>query len=261
VPFVSSIAYRLKIILNHIASFFSDDLSINKQSPVNEEPEIDYPIPKSEPPPAAKPINKSRINEFASLLSGAVHLVQPQLNKKVEPPKIIPAPSPSRSEDQSYSSIRSAPSDRDERESYHTVKSNTNSEFEQTIKHIDARYNEKIDDRKSIQINTSNIKALFEQKISDTNKALSQSNEQLLHLTEAKQQHKKAPISYAGVKRNLPIIPQPTNRRPSFQDSSSTMNKYSDHIGGTKDVVIEDKKVGEKHDELNIYTDTYRNLD
>ncbi len=180
-------------------------------------------------------------------------MAQPQQNKKPEPPKIIPAPSPARSEDQSYSSIRSAPSDRDERESYHTVQSNnTNSDLEQTKKHIDARYNEKIDDRKSIQINTSNIKALFEQKISDTTKALSQSNEHLLHLTETKQ-HRKAPISYAGVKRNLPLMSQPTNRRPSYQDSSSTMNKYSDHIGGTKDVVIEDKKVGKKT--------TYSNLD
>ncbi|CAF5196509.1 unnamed protein product, partial [Rotaria sp. Silwood1] len=37
-------------------------------------------------------------------------------------------------------------SDRDERESYHTVKSN-NSEQEQIKKHIDARYNDKLDDR------------------------------------------------------------------------------------------------------------------
>ena len=49
----------------------------------------------------------------------------------------------------------------------------------------------KLDDRNSIQINTSNIKALFEQKISDTNKALSQSNEHLLHLTEVRQQQQQ----------------------------------------------------------------------
>ena len=171
-------------------------------------------------------------------------MTQPQQNKRPEPPKILPAPSPARSEDQSYSSIRSVPSDRDERESYHTVQSNnTNSDLEQAKKHIDARYNEKIDDRKTIQINTSNIKALFEQKITDTNKALSESNEQLLQLQENKQHRRKAPISYAGVKRNLPPMSQPTNRRPSYQDTSSTMNKYSDHIGGTKEVVIEDKKV------------------
>ena len=181
-----------------------------------------------------------------------MHLNQPQINKKPETSKINPAPSPSRSEDQSYSSIRSAPTDRDERESFHTVKSNPNSDFEQTKKHIDARYNEKIDDRKSIQINTSNIKALFEQKISDTNKALSQSNEHLAHLNEVRQQHqqqhKKIPISYASVKRTLPVNPQPTNRRQSYQDSTA-MNKYSEHIEGTKEVVIEEKKVRE--DEKN----------
>ncbi|CAF1546005.1 unnamed protein product, partial [Rotaria sordida] len=64
------------------------------------------------------------------------------------------------------------------RESYHTVVSN-NSEQEQIKKHIDARYNDKLDDRGSIKIKTANIKALFEQKISDTNKALSQSTEHL----------------------------------------------------------------------------------
>ncbi|CAF4318966.1 unnamed protein product, partial [Rotaria magnacalcarata] len=104
--------------------------------------------------------------------------------------------------------------------------SNNNSEQEQIKKHIDARYNEKIDDRASIQINTSNIKALFEQKISDTNKTLTQSSEHLLHVTEARQQqqqqqHKKVPISYGSLKRNIPISPQQTtstaNRRPSYQ--------------------------------------------
>jgi hypothetical protein len=217
-----------------------------------DETEVDYPIPKSEPPPAAKPINKARINEFASLLSASVHLAQPQINKKAETPKTTPtlnraAASPSRSEDQSYSSIPSANTDREERESYHTVKSNTNSEFEQAKKPIDARYNEKIDDRNSIQINTSNIKALFEQKISDTNRALAQSSEHLNDIRQQHQQqhqHKKAPVSYASLKRNLPINPQQTTRRQSFTDSSN-MNKYTDHIEGTKDVVIEDKQVGE----------------
>lgn len=144
--------------------------------------QVDYPIPKSEPPPAAKPINKARINEFASLLSSAVHLTPPTATKKTEPSKVLSATSPVRSEEQSYSSIQSAPTDRDERESYHTVKSNLPSDPEQTKKSIDARYNEKIDDRKNIQINTSNIKALFEQKISDTNRAIAQSHEQLTHL-------------------------------------------------------------------------------
>ncbi len=181
-------------------------------------------------------------------------MIPPQAIKKQETPKTIPTiirppPSPSRSDDQSYSSIPSATSDRDERESYHTVQSNNNSEQEQNKKPIDARYNEKIDDRKSIKINTSNIKALFEQKISDTNRILSQSNEHLLHLTETKQQnqqHKKVPISYGSLKRNLLVTPQQTNpittRRQSYTDFSN-MNKYTDHIVGTKDVVIEDKQV------------------
>jgi hypothetical protein len=34
-----------------------------------------------------------------------------------------------------------------------------------------------------------------------------------------------------------------TNNRRKSQQDSSTMNKYSDHIGGAKDVVIEDKSV------------------
>lgn len=238
------------------------ELVQNVEKPVaNDKPEIDYPIPKAEPPPAAKPINKARINEFASLLSSSVHLSQPPTIKKQEPPKTIttnnrPPPSPSRSEDQSFSSIQSATSDREERESFHTVKSNNNSEHEQVKKHIDARYNEKIDDRTSIQINTSNIKALFEQKISDTNKILAQSNEQLSHTGDTKQQHKKVPISYGSLKRNQNLSPQhtptttisttttTTNRRPSLQDSLN-MNKYSDHIVGTKDVVIEDKQVNQ----------------
>ena len=206
--------------------------------------EGDYPIPKSEPPPAAKPINKARINEFASLLSSAVHLNQPAATKKPEPPKILPVLSPTRSEEQSYSSIQSAPTDR---ESYHTVKSNLPVDLEQTKKAIDARYNEKIDDRKTIQINTSNIKALFEQKISDTNRAIAQSQEQLSHLAENKQQqqqhHRKAPISYVGGKRNQTLNPPANNRRQSYQDSPPTMEKYSEHADGTKEIVIEDKKV------------------
>ncbi|CAF5140995.1 unnamed protein product, partial [Rotaria magnacalcarata] len=150
----------------------NDEAEVDNQLPKTEvdnqlpKTEVDYQLPKTEPPPAAKPINKARINEFASLLSSAVHLTQPPATKKQEPSKTIatvnqPLPSPSRSEDQSFSSIPSANSDREERESFHTVKSNNNSEQEQIKKHIDARYNEKIDDRASIQINTSNIKALF----------------------------------------------------------------------------------------------------
>lgn len=209
----------------------------------------DFPIPKAEPPPAAKPLNKARVNDFATLLSSSIRLVQPptlpnQSTPKTAPVTARPPPSPARSDDQSFSSIPSAPSDREERESFHTVQSN-NSEQEQPKKHIDARYNEKLDDRGSIQIKTANIKALFEQKISDTNKVLSQSNEHLLHQTEVRQQqHKKIPVSYDSLRRNLPspaAVPI-TQRRQSYQDSSA-MNKYSDHLVGAKDVVIEDKQV------------------
>jgi hypothetical protein len=211
-------------------------LQIVKRSPSNNETESensksDYPIPKTDLLPIPKPFNKDRISEFASLLSSSVHLSQPQ---SIQRPKT----KSTRSEEQNLSSIP------DERNSYHTVQSN-NSEQNQTKKHIDARYTEKLDDRGSIKIKTANIKALFEQKISDTNKALSQSSEHLLHLSEVKQHHKKIPISYGSLKRNLPnyqqIVPN-NNRRQSSQDTS-IMNKYTDHIAGTKDVVIEDKQV------------------
>jgi hypothetical protein len=231
-----------------------------KKSSSNDETEIEKPksnnsIPKTESPPIPKPINKDRINEFASLLSSSVHLSQPQLKKKQITLKSKTRSSPTRSDEQSFSSIPSASSDRDERESYHTVKSN-NSEQEQTKRHIDARYNEKLDDRGSIKVKTANIKALFEQKISDTNKALSKSTEHLSHLSELRQQnhhhqqqqqqHKKIPISYGSLKKNFPnhqqTVSNNNNRRKSYLDSS-TMNKYTDHIVGTKDVVIEDKQV------------------
>lgn len=221
-----------------------------RKSPTPEEVPEDYPLPKPEPPPVAKPLNKARINEFASLLSSAVHLAPPaSVVKKPPTPTPTPTstviravPSPSRSEDQSFSSVPSASSDREERESFHTVQS-SQSEQEQTKKHIDARYNEKLDDRGSIKIKTANIKALFEQKISDTNKALSQSNEHLVHLHEPRAQHKKIPVSYDSVKRHFPVPPVPViNRRQSYQDSPS-MNRVADHLTATKDVVIEDKQV------------------
>jgi hypothetical protein len=212
-----------------------------------EQSKFDYPLPKPEPAPAPKPINKARINEFASLLSSSVHLTQPQPIKTSTTTK--PRSSPSRSEDRSLSSIPSASSDRDERESFHTVKSIT-SEQEQPKRHIDARFTEKIDDRRSIKINTANIKALFEQKISDTNKALSQSKEHLAHSIEVRQQqqqqqHRKVPVSYASLTKTLPSYQPtlPTNTRLKSQNDSSTMNKYSDHMADAKDVVIVDKSV------------------
>lgn len=228
--------------------------TVKKAVPTDEtdapQPKPHYPILKTEPAPVPKPINKARINEFASLLSSSVHLSQPQTIKKAAPissssiaksKTISPV---THSEDHSFSSVPSLSTDHDERESYHTVKSN-NSEQEQIKKHIDARYTEKLDDRGSIKVKTANIRALFEQKISDTNKALSQSSEHLLHLSEVKQ-HKKVPISYGSLQRNLPIYLQPVSnnitKRKSFLDAP-TMNKYTDHIVGTKDVVIEDKQV------------------
>ncbi len=241
-------------------SLLTQLLQTVKKSPSNDETEIKKPksdpsIPKPDSLPIPKPINKERISEFASLLSSSVHLSQLQPTKKPITQKT--RSSPTRSDDQSFSSVPSASTDREERESYRTVKSN-NLEQDQTKKHIDARYNEKLDDRGSIKIKTANIKALFEQKISDTNKALSQSNEHLSHLSEVRQQqqqqqqhqhqHKKVPVSYGSLKKNLPNYQQTVsnnnnnNKRKSYQDPS-TMNKYNDHMAGTKDVVIEDKQV------------------
>ncbi|CAF1451694.1 unnamed protein product [Adineta steineri] len=233
--------------------------TVKKSPPSTNETEIEKPksnsssLSKTESTSTPKPINKDRINEFASLLSSSVHLSQPQtIQKPIKSSTTTKKSSSSstiRSEERSSSSIPSANTERDERESYHTVKSN-NSEENQTKKHIDARYNERLDDRGSIKVKTANIKALFEQKISDTNKALSQSSEHLLHLTEVKQQqqqhHKKVPISYGSLKRNIPNYPQTgsnnNNRRQSYNQDTLPMNKYTDHIVGTKDVVIEDKQ-------------------
>ena len=215
----------------------------------------DYLLPKSEPPPAAKPINKARINEFAALLSSSVHLAPTPPVSTANPKKTTStivrpsASSPTRSEDQSFSSIPSVTTDR---ESFHTVKS-IHSEQEATKKHIDARYNEKIDDRGSINVKTANIKAIFEQKISTASRALSQSSDHLSQLTEARQahsagQHKKVPISYGSLKRHS-VSSQPTTpvpNRSKVQPNSPTMNKYADQHAAAKDVVIEDKQVRTK---------------
>lgn len=207
-----------------------------------------YPLPKSEPPPVAKPLNKARINEFATLLSSCVHLSQTPVVQKTVAPKVNPVvvPSPVRSEDQSqsFASLPSATSDREERESYHTVQSNS-SDSETKKKHFDASYNEKLDDRGSIQVKTANIKALFEQKISDTNRTTStQSNEHSQSSSEHRpHQHKKIPVSFDSLRKNLPPTGSNSNsRRTSFQDPTA-MNKYVDHALGAKEVVIEEKQV------------------
>ena len=237
----------------------SELLQAVKKTPANNDKPLeksanDYPLPKSEPPPVAKPINKARINEFAALLSSSVHLTTPPSSsnpKKATSTLARPsASSPTRSDDQSFSSIPSATTDR---ESYHTVKS-VHSEQEPTKKHIDARYTEKIDDRGSINVKTANIKAIFEEKISTASRALSQSSDHLSQLTEARQsshsagQHKKVPISYGSLKRNSSSS-QPTTpvlHRSKAQPNSPTMNKYTDHHAAAKDVVIEDKQVRTK---------------
>ena len=225
--------------------------SVNEQIEFSQV-EDSSPLPKSEPPPVAKPLNKTRINEFATLLSSSVHLTQtPTLQKPATPKtnstvvQAFPSP-PNRSEDQSFASIRSANSEKEEKESFHTVHSNpSDSEFKK--KQVDASYNEKLDDRGSIQIKTANIKALFEQKISDTHKATAQSNENSnQQSTETRQHHhKKIPVSFDSLRRNIPsqVSSSTINRRTPQQDSA-TMNKYTDHVIGAKEVVIEDKPVG-----------------
>lgn len=238
----------------------SELLQAVKKAPAShddDKPFDDYLLPKSQPPPVAKPINKARINEFAALLSASVHLaptppppVSTSNPKKATSTIVRPsASSPTRSEDQSFSSIPSVTTDR---ESFHTVKS-IHSEQEATKKHIDARYNEKIDDRGSINVKTANIKAIFEQKISTASRALSQSSDHLSQLTEARQshsagQHKKVPISYGSLKRHStssqPTTPVPN--RSKVQPTSPTMNKYADQHAAAKDVVIEDKQVRTK---------------
>ena len=202
-----------------------------------DKPPADHSVPKIQSLPAPKPINKDRINEFASLLSSSVHLSQPQSTTKPSTTLQKTRSPPARSDERSFSSVPSASTDR---EFYQTVRA----EQEASKRHIDARYNEKLDDRGSIQIKTANIKALFEQKISDTNRALSQSTEHLSHPTEVRPQHthRKIPISYGSLNKNYQQTVSNHSRRKPQQDPS-TMDKYTDHISGTKDVVIEDKQV------------------
>ena len=204
---------------------------MKKASPTAEtEPEkspTDLSLPKPTSLPTPKPINKDRINEFASLLSSSVHLSQPQVTK------------PSTTTKTSTSRRRSSPVRSEGQNSLPT----SHSEQEPIKRHIDARYTEKLDDRGSIKINTANIKALFEQKISDTNKALSQSSEHLTHLPETRSQHKKVPVSYRAAKKDFtPIGSNQSSRRRSYQEPP-TMTKFPEHVNGTKDVVIEDKQV------------------
>ena len=176
--------------------------------PAKENIEEDYPLPKSDPPPKAKPINKTRINEFAALLSSSVHLT-------------APPPPPTSSSSISIPKVPVVLIDRDE---------------EQVKKHIDARYNERIDDRKNIQVKTANIKALFEEKISTANRTLSQSTDHLSetkgqHSTTSSSSHRKGPVSYPSAKRHSIISPVKVEAMPMI------------NLATVKDVVIEDKPV------------------
>lgn len=233
--------------------------TVKKVSANNDESDTIEKAPQSTKKPSLptpKPINKDRINEFASLLSSSVHLSQPQstTTKKSLPSTQKVRSSPSRSEETSFPTIPSASTERD---SYHTVQS----ELDQTKKHIDARYNDRLDDRGSIQIKTANIKALFEQKISETSKILSQSNEHLTHLHETRSQHRKIPVSYGSLRKSLPNCQQTLSssstslRRRSYQEPVN-MNKYTEHIAGSKDVVIEEKQV-RKLDQSSRAVDYY----
>lgn len=194
---------------------------------------MNTPLPKPSTVPTPRPINKDRINEFASLLSSSVHLSQPQLTKTpIKTSTEKKRSSSTRSDEPNSSSLPSANIDQESHPEQEPIK-----------RHIDARYTEKLDDRGSIKINTANIKALFEQKISDTNKVLSQSTEHLSHILETRSHHKKVPVSYRAVKKDLPppVSNQPSRRR-SYQEPP-TMMKIPDPINTAKDVVIEDKQV------------------
>ncbi|CAF0756431.1 unnamed protein product, partial [Didymodactylos carnosus] len=249
----------------------------------NQVKEKQYPLPKTEPPPPAKALSKNRINEFANLLSASVHLTkpsEPQISVKKQQaiinrsnpakitsttPTIHSPPSPTRSEDQSFTSVPSLSSDRDERDSYHTVKSNNSDKTTIESKPIDARYSEKIDDRTSITIKTSNIKALFEQKLAlnDGTKSLSASNEQLLNFSSdsssnsTTREHKRVPVSYGSLKKSIQTNQSTTtlnrdqqnlspNQSPHLRKlpqndltmATNNYGKYTDHA--SKDVVIED---------------------
>ena len=221
------------------SNVLSELLKTVKQSPVVSEksPPNDISLPRSEPPPTAKPINKARINEFAALLSSSVHLAPPNNNS------VVQRTTPTGPKNVSTSAARSSPPTQIRFEDRESI------QFDQETskKHIDARYNEKIDDRSSIQVNTANIKAIFEQKISTASRSLSQSSEQISYLPEAKQQKsvtKRIPVSYPAANRNSLTTVSNSNRSKFPSESSTSMNRLSDHCIGVKPVVIQDKQVG-----------------
>ena len=181
-----------------------------KKIPAEKEIEYDFPLPKASPPPRAKPLNKNRINDFSALLSSSIHLTPPSapINKSKTnfvPPSPLPPPPPP--------TTTFVQPDRQEKER----RGEAEEEEEQVKKHIDARYNERIDDRKNIRVKTANIKALFEEKISTANRTLSQSTE---HLVEQRSTQRKA----TKIKRNSTSTPMA-------------------NLPAVKDVVIEDKPV------------------
>jgi hypothetical protein len=202
-------------------------------------------LPKSDPPPTAKPINKARISEFAALLSTSVHLTVPSSSsclKSIATSSSTPIvrSSPAHSDESSSSLNPSASTDRDDNHSRTTF------EHEQTTKHIDARYNERIDDRGTIKVKTANIKAIFEQKISTSNRILSQSSDHLAHTTISARHvsipHRKVPVSYGSLKHHSMQHSLTCQRVRSSQDAVNMVN-YTSQLANTKHVVIEDKQV------------------
>lgn len=203
------------------SNVLSELLQTVKKLPASSEakPTKETTLPKSEPTSNVKPINKDRINEFAVLLSSSVHLSGPSRSSTAEKQTSTIVRPIVRSEDQ-----------------------------QNNKKQIDARYNEKIDDRSSIQVNTANIKALFEEKISTANRSLSQSVDHLNHqhneIRPNKAMTKKAPVSYGSTNRHsLNVLPNSNRMKSNVDSSANVAHRFSEQFSSAKDVLIEEKQV------------------
>ena len=198
-----------------------------KKIPASNDVENDYPLPRSSPPPAAKPLNKTRINEFAALLSSSIHLTPPSAPVSNKPKtNVVPPP---------VAAAAAAPLVHPDRHG-----EEGGGEEEQVKKHIDARYNERIDDRKNIRVKTANIKALFEEKISTANRTLSQSTEQLVEAKSAPQRKatKVKRHSTSTPMANIVIEEKPV----SFNQESSRFHRplsvFSSATTTTKNIAV-----------------------